>query len=167
MLAMRRGRTGSITGKIMKSHLLAILILATSTSLAGAAGQKVDVVLNEGCMCCHGWISHMQAAGYTVNATELDYDAITARKKELGIPEEDASCHTAVVAGYAIEGHVPVSLVDRLLAEKPDAVGLAAPGMPLGSPGMGADADAEPYDVLLIGKDGTTRVFATVQPDRG
>ena len=151
----------------MKSYLVALLLLASSTSLAGAAGQKVDVVLNEGCMCCHGWISHMQAAGYEVNATELDYDAITARKKALGIPEDAASCHTALVGGYAIEGHVPAKLVERLLTEKPDAVGLAAPGMPLGSPGMGADADAEPYDVLLIGKDGSTKVFATVQPDRG
>ncbi len=151
----------------MKSQVLAILALVASTSLAGAAGQKVDVVLNEGCMCCHEWIAHMQAAGYTVTATELDYDAIVARKTELGIPEDAISCHTAVVGGYAIEGHVPAALIDRLLAEKPDAVGLAAPGMPLGSPGMGADADAEPFDVLLIGKDGSTRVFATVEPDRG
>ena len=151
----------------MKSHLLALLLLASSTSLAGAAGQKVDVVLNEGCMCCHEWIAHMQAAGYTVTATELDYDAITAKKKEAGIPEDAASCHTAMAGGYAIEGHVPAALVDRLLAEKPDAVGLAAPGMPLGSPGMGSDAGAEPFDVLLIGKDGSTSVFATVEPDRG
>ena len=156
-----------LTGKIMKSHFLALLLLASSTSLAGAAGQKVDVVFNEGCMCCHGWISHMQAAGYTVDAKELDYDAITAKKKELGIPEDAASCHTATVGGYAIEGHVPAALIERLLAEKPDAVGLAAPGMPLGSPGMGADASAEPYDVLLIDKDGSTKVFATVEPDRG
>lgn len=156
----------------MKSRVLALFLFAASTSLAstslaGATGQTVDVVLNEGCMCCHGWISHMQAAGYTVDAKELDYDAITARKRELGIPEDAASCHTALVGGYAIEGHVPAALVERLLAEKPDAVGLAAPGMPLGSPGMGADADAEPYDVQLIGKDGTTSVFATVQPDKG
>ena len=151
----------------MKSQVLAILALVASTSLAGAAGQKVDVILNEGCMCCHEWISHMQAAGYTVTATELDYDAITARKTELGIPEDAVSCHTAMVEGYAIEGHVPAALVDRLLTEKPDAGGLAAPGMPLGSPGMGSDADAEPFDVLLIGKDGSTRVFATVEPDRG
>ncbi|MCM5555996.1 DUF411 domain-containing protein [Pleomorphomonas sp. NRK KF1] len=151
----------------MKSQVLAILALVASTSLAGAAGQKVDVILNEGCMCCHEWISHMQAAGYAVAATELDYDAITARKTEIGIPEDAASCHTAMVEGYAIEGHVPAALVDRLLTEKPDAVGLAAPGMPLGSPGMGSDADAEPFDVLLIGKDGSTRVFATVEPDRG
>ncbi|MCM5556879.1 DUF411 domain-containing protein [Pleomorphomonas sp. JP5] len=151
----------------MKSQVLALLALIASTSLAGAAGQKVDVVLNEGCMCCHEWIDHMQKAGYTVTATELDYDAISTRKTELGIPEDAISCHTAVVGGYAIEGHVPATLVDRLLAEKPDAVGLAAPGMPLGSPGMGSDADAEPFDVLLIGKDGSTRVFATVEPDRG
>jgi hypothetical protein len=158
---------GIHTGKIMKTYLLAFLVLASTTSLAGAAGQKVDVVLNEGCMCCHGWISQMQAAGYEVKSTELDYNAITARKREAGVPEDAASCHTAMVAGYVVEGHVPSALVDRLLAEKPDAVGLAAPGMPSGSPGMGADADAEPYDVLLIGKDGSTSVFATVQPDRG
>lgn len=163
----RRGPATILTGKIMKSYFVALLLLASSTSLAGAAGQKVDVVLNEGCMCCHGWISHMQAAGYEVKATELDYDAITARKKQLGIPEDAASCHTALIGGYAIEGHVPAALVDRLLTEKPNAVGLAAPGMPLGSPGMGADADAQPYDVLLIGKDGSTKVLATVQPDRG
>ena len=86
----------------MKSHLLALLLLASSTSLAGAAGQKVDVVLNEGCMCCHEWITHMQAAGYAVTSTELDYDAITAKKKEVGIPEDAVSCHTAMVGGYAI-----------------------------------------------------------------
>ena len=150
----------------MKFRILVPLVLAASTSLA-MAGQPVEVLLNEGCMCCHEWIAHMQAAGYTVTATELDYDAITAKKKEVGIPEEAVSCHTAMVGGYAIEGHVPAALVDRLLAEKPDAVGLAAPGMPLGSPGMGSDASAEPFDVLLIGKDGSTSVFATVEPDRG
>lgn len=150
----------------MKSQILAGILLALSTSLAGA-GEAVNVELNEGCSCCHEWIAHMQAAGYAVTATERDYDVLTARKAALGIPEEAASCHTATVGGYAIEGHVPAALVARLLAEKPDAVGLAAPGMPLGSPGMGADPDAEPFDVLLIGRDGRTTVFATVEPDRG
>ena len=150
----------------MKSQILAALLLALSTSLAGA-GETVNVELNEGCSCCHAWIAHMEAAGYTVTANELDYDAITAHKAALGIPEDAYSCHTATVGGYAIEGHVPATLIARLLAEKPVAVGLAAPGMPLGSPGMGADADAEPFDVLLIGRDGKTTVFATVEPDRG
>lgn len=151
----------------MKFTIVAALILAASTSLAGAGERALKVELNEGCSCCHEWIAHMQAAGYTVTATELDYDAITARKAELGIPEDAASCHTATIDGYSIEGHVPAKLVERLLNEKPDAVGLAAPGMPFGSPGMGADPDAEPFDVLLIHRDGSTTVFATVEPDRG
>jgi hypothetical protein len=162
---MRRGRT-SDTGKIMKFRILVPFILAASTSLA-MAGQPVEVLLNEGCMCCHEWIAHMQAAGYTTHATEMDYNALAARKTALGIPGDAISCHTALIGDYAVEGHVPAALVDRLLAEKPDAVGLAAPGMPLGSPGMGTDADAEPFDVLLIRKDGGTEVFATVQPDKG
>ena len=149
----------------MKSQLIALCILASTTSLAGAAGTKVDVVLNEGCLCCHGWISHMQAAGYTVNATELDYDAITARKKALGIPEDAASCHTALVGGYAIEGHVPAEDIQRLLRERPQAVGLAVPGMPIGSPGMddpayGGRRDA--YAVLLVQADGGASVWRSI-----
>ena len=85
---------------------------------------------------------------------------LTQFKVKHGITPDLASCHTARVAGYTIEGHVPVREINRLLAEKPDAIGLTVPGMPLGSPGMDYGSEKEPYDVLLIKKDGTTSVFA-------
>ncbi|MBC8013706.1 MAG: CopG family transcriptional regulator [Methyloceanibacter sp.] len=81
-------------------------------------------------------------------------------KRQSGIGEELAACHTAKIGGYVIEGHVPAPDIKRLIAERPDALGLSVPGMPIGSPGMEQGAETEPYDVLLIKKDGTTEVFA-------
>ena len=89
--------------------------------------------------------------------------AMNAVKARLGVPASAASCHTALIGGYVIEGHVPVEDIQRLLAERPDARGLAAPGMPIGSPGMEMGAPQR-YDVLLIERDGTSRVFATHGP---
>ena len=86
--------------------------------------------------------------------------ALAALKRQAGIGDKLASCHTAKIDGYVIEGHVPGSDIKRLVAERPDAIGLTAPGMPIGSPGMEQGAEFEPYDVLLIRKDGATEVFA-------
>src|SRR5262245_41447924 len=98
-----------------------------------AEGQIITVHKHPKCGCCLGWVSHLQEAGFTVKTGETtNLDAV---KKRLGVPADLVSCHTAQVAGYVLEGHVPAVALQRLLSEKPDAVGLAAPGMPIGSPG--------------------------------
>lgn len=111
------------------------------------------------CGCCNGWIEHMRQAGFPVEArNEDDMAPIKARA---GVPFGKGSCHTAMVGGYFIEGHVPAEDVKRLLAEKPDARGLALPGMPMGSPGMEMpDGRTQPYTVELVANDGSTGPYA-------
>ena len=119
----------------------------------------VEVWKSPTCGCCKDWIAHMQANGFRVQTHDTGNTAARAR---LGIAERFGSCHTARVGGYAIEGHVPASDVHRLLKERPAAIGLAVPGMPIGSPGMdgpeyGGRKDA--YDVLLLRRDGSASVY--------
>ncbi len=110
------------------------------------------------CGCCESWVGHMQRAGFPVEVRDLqDLGPI---KAEAGVPAGLGSCHTARIGYYFVEGHVPPDDVKRLLAERPDARGLAVPGMPQGSPGMEQGRASEPYDVLLVAKDGSTAVFA-------
>ncbi len=98
----------------------------------------------------------MQAAGHSAEVTELE--DMEALKTELGIPVELRSCHTAKIGGFAIEGHVPAQAVEKLMRERPDVIGLAVPGMPLGSPGMGAPEGTPPdtYEVVAFGREGQT-----------
>ncbi|NNF59452.1 MAG: DUF411 domain-containing protein [Rhodothermaceae bacterium] len=111
------------------------------------------------CGCCSLWGEHLEASGFTVET--VDVDDINAVKQEYGIPQELSSCHTGVVDGYIIEGHVPAEDIVRLLDEQPEAAGLAVPGMPLGSPGMEVpDGRVQPYDVYLV-TGGETTVFAS------
>lgn len=113
------------------------------------------------CGCCGKWVQHMEAAGFRVEVT--DVDDVDPVKKANGLPLRLASCHTVLVGGYVVEGHVPAGDVRRLLREKPAILGLAAPGMPAGSPGM--DVPGSPaYDVLSVARDGTTSVYATHKP---
>ena len=126
---------------------------------SGATGPQITVYRSASCGCCTSWGSHIASAGYRIedHVTE-DMDAV---KKARGVSPQQASCHTAVVEGYVIEGHVPASAIQRLLTERPNIRGLAVPGMPLGSPGMEvAGVEAEPFEVLAIAHDGTTSVFA-------
>ncbi|MDZ7939091.1 MAG: DUF411 domain-containing protein [Rhodoferax sp.] len=119
----------------------------------------VQVWKDPNCGCCKDWVVHLEQAGFRV--TVQDTGNAGARKR-MGIPEALGSCHTAEVAGYAIEGHVPAKDIQRLLREKPKAVGLAVPGMPVGSPGMdGAiyQGRKDPYDVLLVAKGGTSSIY--------
>jgi hypothetical protein len=119
--------------------------------LAAAPLPKVVVNKDPSCGCCQKWAEHLMAAGFPVEViARADMQAV---KAQLGVPEDLASCHTATVAGYVIEGHVPASAILRLLEQKPAAVGLSAPGMPAGSPGMEGGAP-EVFDVVLFGKDG-------------
>jgi hypothetical protein len=118
----------------------------------------VKMYKNEGCLCCTRWAEHMNNAGFYV--TEEATRQLNSIKASQGITNELASCHTAFVDGYIVEGHVPPADVQRLLKERPDAIGLSVPGMPEGSPGMeGPNPDT--YDVLLINSDGSTSVFSS------
>jgi hypothetical protein len=111
------------------------------------------------CGCCAKWVDHVTAAGFkTVVHKEQDMDTV---KESLGVPRDVRSCHTALVDKYLIEGHVPAEDIRKLLAQKPKAAGLAAPGMPASSPGMAVPGEPhEPFDVLLFQRDGKSEVFA-------
>jgi hypothetical protein len=127
---------------------------------ARAAEPVVEVWTGPSCSCCQDWLRHLEANGFQVRAHDGGNGEARAR---LGVPIDFGSCHTGRIEGYALEGHVPAREIRRLLAERPDAVGLAVPGMPRGSPGMDGPAYGgvrDPHDVLLIGRDGRATVFA-------
>jgi len=132
--------------------------------LAGATGTRpvIEVWKTPTCGCCHDWIRHLQSNGYEVkthdvsDATKRDY------RQRLGLADKFGSCHTALVSGYLLEGHVPARDIQRLLKEKPRALGLAVPGMPVGSPGMDGPeygGRKDPYDVLLVQRGGSASVY--------
>jgi hypothetical protein len=119
----------------------------------------MTVYKDPNCGCCTAWVDHLNAAGFT---TTVDESAdMAALKAKLGVPGDLTSCHTGVIDGYAIEGHVPAEDVKRLLKEKPKALGIAVPAMPVNSPGMEVEgAPNERYTVWLFAKDGTRSAFA-------
>lgn len=119
-----------------------------------AASETITVYKSPTCGCCRNWIKHLEAAGFEVEA--IDSDDMNAVKLEFGVPKSMTSCHTARVAGYTIEGHVPVADILRLLGKRPEADGLAVPGMPVGSPGMEVGDRVDPYKVMLFGEEGAT-----------
>ena len=123
--------------------------------------KTIEVFKTATCGCCHDWIAHLKDAGFAVTAQDLEYDALADLKQAAGVQEGLVSCHTGRIAGYVIEGHVPAADIRRLLVERPEAIGLSVPGMPIGSPGMGPEDQREAYDVILIGRDGATMVFAS------
>jgi hypothetical protein len=131
---------------------------AESQPDATAALPPIAVYKNVGCSCCDLWVEHIRKAGYVVTVQEMDNMALI--KERVGIPAAMGSCHTAVVEGYFVEGHVPVEDVQRLLHERPGAKGLVVPGMPLGSPGMEVAGESEPYEVFLVAQDGSTTTYA-------
>lgn len=138
----------------------AFLILTPLSAAQADTGKRAEIWHNPTCSCCIDWVKHLEENGFTPRVNSSTPGELAAVKQKLGIPDAVASCHTAEIGGYAIEGHVPADDVKRLLEEKPDAVGLAVPGMPIGSPGMEYGDVKEPYEVLLVKKDGSTEVFA-------
>lgn len=126
-----------------------------------AEPKAIHIVKVTGCECCSAWGEMLTHAGYSVTVDGRDSDAVDAFRAENGIPVEVAGCHTALVGGYVVEGHVPAADIDRLLDEGPDAIGLAVPGMPMGSPGMEFDTSRDAFDVLLVRRDATTSVFSS------
>ena len=136
----------------------AALLVGHPLRAEGWRATPILIYKSPTCGCCTKWVDHVAAAGFEPTVREVP--DVTPLKRELGLPLRLASCHTAVVAGYLVEGHVPADLVQRLLREKPQALGLTVPGMPIGSPGM-EGPNPERYDVLLVRRDGSTEVFAT------
>ena len=152
--------TKPLTRRLCLQRAIALpLVAAFHCAQAAPAKPQVEVWKDPNCGCCEDWVSHLQKSGFAVRAFN---DGNTAARKRLGIPDALGSCHTGSVSGYALEGHVPAKDVQRLLREKPQAIGLAVPGMPVGSPGMdGAiyQGRKDPFDVLLVLPGGGTRVF--------
>jgi len=136
---------------------LLLVILAGAATAWAQAATPVEVFKSRSCGCCEKWLKHLQQNGFEVNTHEVN-DVPAARKK-LGMSDRLGSCHTARIGDYVIEGHVPAADIQRLLKEKPKALGLAVPSMPPGSPGMEI-AKPVPYETLLVQADGSTRVFA-------
>ena len=154
---------------------LVIVLSACGTGEAGEVGAdgetaaftvaadmpSIIVYKTASCGCCNGWVEHLREAGFTVDARDVR-DIMTV-KRDAGVPVQMSSCHTAIVDGYVVEGHVPAEHVARMLEERPEIAGIAVPGMPIGSPGM-EGANPEPYQVLTFAHDGTAGVFADVDP---
>ena len=143
-----------------------LLILASSSivaapfaALAKGTSPDIHVVKNPQCGCCNAWIKILTEKGFNVTTEDRSGNLLTEFKIESGIPKDMMSCHTARVDGYFIEGHVPASDIKRLIVDRPDALGLAVPAMPYGSPGMGPEGKREAYDVYIISADGTAEVF--------
>ena len=124
-----------------------------------AVKPALEVWKDPNCGCCQLWVEHLQANGFVVKVHDVGNTAV---RKRLGLPERLGSCHTASVAGYVIEGHVPAADILRLLRQKSQALGLAVPGMPIGSPGMDGEVykgRRDAYEVLLVQRDGSTQTF--------
>ena len=140
----------------MPSRRVVLAGLAAGLALGrGALAEglpTVAVTKDPTCGCCEKWVAHMREAGFTVTVTEGPVNPLKAR---LGVPRDLASCHTALVDGYVVEGHVPADAIKRLLVERPKGTGLAVPGMPAGSPGMEVEGmEPDTYEVVLFGPEG-------------
>jgi hypothetical protein len=156
----------------MNSSRRVLLVCAAaffSTGIPAAASASLpllEVWKDPQCGCCQSWVEHLQSQGFVVRVHDVGN---TAARKRLGMPEQLGSCHTARIGTYVIEGHVPAQDIRRLLREKPMALGLAVPGMPIGSPGMDGPqykGRKDPYSVLLVQRDGSTRTFNQYAGDR-
>ena len=149
----------------MKKTLRGVLLSVPLMLAIGVEGQtplKIAVFKSPTCGCCSMWVTHLRKAGFT--ATVTDIEDVTPIKDKYKVPTGTRSCHTALIDGYVVEGHVPAADIKKLIAERPAGVlGLAVGGMPIGSPGM-EGTGGEPYKVLAFDAAGKTRVFSTQQP---
>jgi hypothetical protein len=138
---------------------LGVAAATLTQGCALAQTREITIYKTPYCDCCGGWVDHLKRAGF--NTSVVMMEDLTPIRTRFNIPFELTSCHTGVIAGYAVEGHVPAQDVERLLKERPEAIGILVPGMPIGSPGMEiAGAPNEAFETLLLEKSGKTRVFA-------
>lgn len=160
------------------AQLAAIAFLAACSNADAAPGEAAEQALLSSasvdqslpavvvyktatCGCCNGWVDHLRAAGFEVDARNVS--DLMSVKLDAGVPGPMVTCHTALVDGYVVEGHVPVDQIKRMLADRPDIAGIGVPGMPVGSPGM-EGPNPQPYEVLAFDHDGHTSVYAQVTP---
>lgn len=137
----------------------AMLAAASAAACAKPAkAVEVNVYKSPPCGCCGAWVDHIRSSGMAVVVHDMENVSPIAAKA--GVPDEARSCHTAIVDGYFVEGHVPVPDIRRLLKERPKARGIAVPGMPIGSPGMEQGDTKQPYDTMIVDRNGEMRVFA-------
>lgn len=153
-----------MTARSGLSFALALVVpfaaVAIMAAQRPAARPVIDIVKDPGCGCCELWAKHLEQQGFATRMTESD--DMAAVKIKRGVPATTRSCHTAVVEGYVLEGHVPASDIQRLLVERPKIAGLAVPGMPIGSPGMEVSGmKAQPFDVMAFTASGTTRIYSS------
>lgn len=149
-------RPDAIRRRLTAALLVAPIVIPHA---ARAAPTSVEVWTGPSCSCCQDWIAHLQTNGFAVTAHDGGNSGARTR---LGMPIQYGSCHTGEVAGYALEGHVPAREIRRLLEDRPDAIGLSVPAMPRGAPGMDGPVYGnvhDPYDVFLIGRDGSAAVY--------
>lgn len=143
------------------------ILIGLASGLTGAAiarpalatSSELEVFKTPTCGCCSAWIDHVAHAGFNVTASDVDQETLWAIKERAGVTPPLNSCHTAFIDGYVVEGHVPAGDVQRLLMERPNALGLTVPGMPMGSPGMEMGDQRDAYDTLLVLRDGSIEVF--------
>ncbi|SFP91726.1 DUF411 domain-containing protein [Tranquillimonas alkanivorans] len=141
--------------------IASLAVVLPTASAAQGETPAIHVLKDRNCGCCEAWVRVLRDHGFGVT-TEASFGTLLIRHKlENGIPQEMHSCHTGEIDGYMIEGHVPPADIRRLLGERPDAIGLAVPGMPYGSPGMGPEDEREAYDVFLVHHDGSSQVFSS------
>lgn len=161
----QKGTSMSSFAPTRRGLLAATAAIALSGVAPALAEELPKMVVHRSptCGCCKAWVSHLRSAGFTVDV--IDEADIASVKTRLRVPAAIASCHTAEVGGYVVEGHAPAVAVRRLLEQKPNAIGLAVPGMPIGSPGMEAGGEVETYDVLLFDGNGW-RSFAKFEGGR-
>ncbi len=139
--------------------LSSLAVAAFAASPVRSAAPSIHVVKGTGCECCNAWVAYLRDEGFTVTDEERYGTLLMTYKAEVGVPQRMISCHTGMIDGYVLEGHVPAADIRRVLEERPDAVGLAVPGMPYGSPGMGPVSQREAYEVFLIRRDGSEEVY--------
>lgn len=142
-------------------YLASVIILQSGLLLSSApvfADEEITVYKSPTCGCCKKWISHLKNNGFKVTA--YDVKDVRPIKQRSGVRPEQASCHTALVGGYVVEGHVPAKDIKRMLKEKPKITGLTVPGMVVGSPGMEQGSRKDPYKVMTINKSGPSKVYA-------
>ncbi|MEZ5284563.1 MAG: DUF411 domain-containing protein [Vicinamibacterales bacterium] len=128
---------------------------------AQAALPPVTVYKSSTCGCCSKWVEHLRASGFSVEARDVSDAQLEAVGAQAGVTGDLDSCHTALVGGYAVEGHVPAADIKRMLSEKPAIAGIAVPGMPIGSPGMEQGSTTQPFDTIAFTKDGKKTVYAS------